>query len=186
LVTYRRLVIHRTWQPSQLRRNVLERFSGNWCPPIQLTPQTTDVEVAERWLEEDAAIEVGVEGLVVKVLGQMYRPGVAGWRKYRIRHTREAVVGAVTGTPAEPQRLVLALPPAGHRSADPDGGVTLPLTARDLAAVLQTYTGADLCPPRRSSRRSWPRSRRTRRSTGDGGGTRPDTCVGAPTCFHGT
>jgi ATP-dependent DNA ligase len=134
-----------TRQPLRTRRTALEWLAGDWCPPLQLTPQTTDVEVAERWLEEYASVDVGVEGLVVKGLAQSYRPGVRGWRKYRIRHTREAVVGAVTGPPEAPRSLVLALPAAtGTRMRA--AGVTLPLTAsqaQEMAVMLSPYTGDD-------------------------------------------
>ena len=78
-------------------------------------------------------------------MAQPYRPGSRAWRKHRIRHTREAVVGAVTGTRRKPRNLVLALPVesgVGMRAA----GVTVPLTtvqAREVAAVLKPYTGGD-------------------------------------------
>jgi ATP-dependent DNA ligase len=133
-----------TRQSLHRRRTFLEKLAGDWCPPLQLTPQTTEVEVARRWLEEYAGV-VGVEGLIVKGLGQTYRPGARGWRKFRIRHTWEAVVAAVTGTLANPRCLVLALP-AGTVPTMRMAGVTLPLSdsqARDMAAVLQAYTGVD-------------------------------------------
>ncbi len=101
--------------------------------------------MVERWLAEYSSADIGVEGVVVKGLSQHYRPGARGWRKYRIRHAREAAVGAVTGTPAEPRSLVLALPVAsgtGMRVA----GVTLPLTsmqAEEMKAIIEPYTGGD-------------------------------------------
>ena len=113
-----------TGQPLHLRRTVLEKLASDWRPPLQVTPQTTEQGVAERWLNEYTDADLGVEGLVVKGLDQPDRPGFRGWRKYRIRHTREAVVGAVTGTRAE-RSLVLAVPAAsglGMRVA----GVTCP------------------------------------------------------------
>lgn len=134
-----------TRQPLHVRRATLEELAADWWPPLQLTPQTTDLAVAQRWLEEYAKLDVGVEGVVVKGRAQIYRPGRRDWRKFRIRHTREAVVGAVTGTREAPRSLVLALPAAegtGMRAA----GVTLPLSAseaQEMAAVLSPYTGCD-------------------------------------------
>ncbi|MEV7084037.1 hypothetical protein AB0N88_36710 [Streptomyces sp. NPDC093516] len=49
---------------------------------------------------------VGLEGLCSKRLDESYRP-VRSWRKYKIRLTREAIVGAVTGTLAAPRRVLL-------------------------------------------------------------------------------
>jgi len=54
-----------------------------------------------------AAAAVGLEGVVVKGLASRYEPGWRGWLKVRVRHTAEAIVGAVTGSLAEPERLLL-------------------------------------------------------------------------------
>jgi ATP-dependent DNA ligase len=72
---------------------------------LALCPQTGDIEVARRWLDE--LRPTGVEGLVVKGPTTRYRPGRPGWAKYKTRATTEAIVGGVTGTPAEPEALLL-------------------------------------------------------------------------------
>ncbi|MFJ9026015.1 hypothetical protein ACIRPU_39525 [Streptomyces sp. NPDC102259] len=50
---------------------------------------------------------VGMEGVVFKRLNDAYRPSVRGWQKYKIRETSEAIVGAITGSPAAPRTLLL-------------------------------------------------------------------------------
>ncbi|WP_078899591.1 MULTISPECIES: hypothetical protein [Streptomyces] len=64
---------------------------------------TTDPAVAVPWLVWTTA---GLEGLCFKRLDEPYRP-VRSWRKYTVRVTTEAVVGAVTGSLAAPRTLPL-------------------------------------------------------------------------------
>ncbi|WP_328508868.1 hypothetical protein OG981_07345 [Streptomyces mirabilis] len=45
--------------------------------------------------------------MVFKQLNDAYRPSVWGWQKYKVRETSEAIVGAVTGSPATPRTLLL-------------------------------------------------------------------------------
>ncbi|MFB7468571.1 ATP-dependent DNA ligase [Streptomyces sp. NPDC056224] len=99
---------------------------------------TTDPDKASERLEDWTDV-TGVEGLVAKALNQRYRPGArdSAWTKIRRRSTTEAIIGAITGTPARPQLLIL-----GHH--DPTGrlrpiGRTVPLrpdAARELAEHL--------------------------------------------------
>ncbi|MEO3756361.1 ATP-dependent DNA ligase [Streptomyces sp. B6B3] len=93
-------------RPYSERRAALEElFAGyDLGPPWTLCPSTTDPAIARRWLEWAA---VGVEGLVAKPLSAPYRPGTRGWRKYRVRHTTEAVIGAVTGSLTRPSSVLL-------------------------------------------------------------------------------
>src|SRR5687768_9711988 len=65
---------------------------------------TTDPDVAQEWLGSWTEVQ-GVEGLVIKGLGQRYLPGARGWFKVRRRQTTEAVIGGVTGTLRRPQHL---------------------------------------------------------------------------------
>jgi ATP-dependent DNA ligase len=124
-------------KPLRERRAVLEQLAVSWRPPLQLTPQTADPAEAQRWFEEYAAADVGVEGLVAKGANQRYLPGQRGWVKFRIHNTREATVGAVIGRVDQPIRLILGL-------RDDTGtlrvaGATHPLSSREsaeLAAVL--------------------------------------------------
>lgn len=92
-----------------LRRRKLESLMAASTAPLQLTPQTTDVEEARGWMEQYAATPVGLEGLVAKGLGEPYRGGRRGWLKVRVRDTVEVILGAVTGSRSRPERLVLGL-----------------------------------------------------------------------------
>lgn len=74
-------------EPLRVRRSLLEQLAGTWRPPLQLTPQTADPAQARRWLEEYAAADVGVEGLVAKGANQRYLPGQRGWVELRIHNT---------------------------------------------------------------------------------------------------
>ena len=94
-------------RPLSDRRDALEQLLHDSRPPLQLSPQTTDYDIAAEWMQQYAAAAVGLEGVVVKGLASRYETGRRGWLKVRVRHTAEAIVGAVTGTLAEPERLVL-------------------------------------------------------------------------------
>ena len=126
-------------EPLRDRRAVLEQLAGSWRPPLQLTPQTADPAEAQRWLEEYAAADVGVEGLVAKGAGQRYLPGQRGWVKCRIRNTREATVGAVIG----PRR------PTG--AADPRPPTTPPAGCGWPARPIRSAPGSRPSSPRCSS-----------------------------------
>ncbi|GGW71721.1 hypothetical protein GCM10010320_61800 [Streptomyces caelestis] len=56
-----------------------------------------------------------MEGLCFKRLEESYRGGVRSWRKYKVRVTTEAVIGAVTRSLAAHRTLLLGrYDPAGH------------------------------------------------------------------------
>ncbi|MEU3297417.1 ATP-dependent DNA ligase [Streptomyces longwoodensis] len=94
-----------TGWPYERRRAALEAlFTDHRLEaPLTLCPSTTDPAVARAWLKWTAA---GLEGLCFKRLDQPYTGGVRAWRKYKVRTTTEAIIGAVTGT-LEPPRTVL-------------------------------------------------------------------------------
>lgn len=139
-------------EPLRVRRPLLEQLAEAWRPPLQLTPQTADMDEAQRWLAEYAAADVGVEGLVAKGAGQRYLAGQPGWLKYRIRNTREATVGAVIGRVDQPVRLILGLvDDAGVLRV---AGATHPLSARESAELAAVLIGANEHP--------WPRGLSTR------------------------
>jgi ATP-dependent DNA ligase len=94
-------------QPYAARRAVLEQLLSSSRPPLQLVPQTTSYDVATGWMRQYAVAAVGLEGVVVKGRADRYAGGRRGWLKVRVRHTAEAIVGAVTGTLGSPERLVL-------------------------------------------------------------------------------
>ena len=71
-----------------------------------------------------------------------YLPGRRSWLKLRTRRTAEAIVGAVTGSLAAPDRLILGLP--GEDGALVVAGGTAPLTprqSRDIASLLRSPAG---------------------------------------------
>lgn len=91
-------------RPYAERRSVLEHLfaSGVARPPLNLCPSTTQEATARAWIEQWAPLQI--EGLVLKPTRGSYQPGRrrGGWRKWRLRDSREAVVGAVTGQLARP------------------------------------------------------------------------------------
>lgn len=128
-------------EPLRVRRSLLEQLAGTWQPPLQLTPQTADPAQARRWLEEYAAADVGVEGLVAKGASQRYLPGQRGWVKLRIHNTQEATVGAVIGPVEQPVRLILGLVDGAGRLRV--AGATHPLSSRESAELAAVLVGAD-------------------------------------------
>ncbi|MEU6680965.1 ATP-dependent DNA ligase [Streptomyces sp. NPDC046925] len=92
--------------PYRRRRAALEDLfvAYGLTAPWALCPSTTDPATVREWLTWTA---VGMEGLVFKSLDAPYRPGARGWQKYKVRDTAEALVGAVTGSPAAPGTLLL-------------------------------------------------------------------------------
>ncbi|MGY5061009.1 ATP-dependent DNA ligase [Streptomyces sp. 900105755] len=95
-----------TGWPYRRRRAALEsmfaarRLSASWV----LCPSTTDPDTVREWL---TWASVGMKGVLFKRLDSAYEPAVRGWRKYKVRETAEAIVGAVTGTLASPRTLLL-------------------------------------------------------------------------------
>ncbi|MFE2823450.1 ATP-dependent DNA ligase [Streptomyces sp. NPDC059271] len=75
-------------------------------PPWTLCPMTLDRDEALSWMRE--WVPAGIEGVVAKRLTGVYQSGVRGWEKARVRHTSEALVGAVTGRVHAPSTLLLA------------------------------------------------------------------------------
>jgi len=99
-------------QPLVQRRAELEALLADGADRLLLCPQTRDEGEARAWAVEMAPL--GVEGIVVKPANSRYRAGRgSGWKKWRSRHTTEAVVGGLTGTRDRPETLLL-----GRFSAD--------------------------------------------------------------------
>ncbi|WP_331756393.1 ATP-dependent DNA ligase [Streptomyces sp. NBC_01568] len=95
-------------RPYRERRRILEDLfdTHQLSPPWTLCPMTTDLAKAREWLETWTDVS-GVEGILVKGMNQRYLPGSRAWYKIRRRDTTEAIIGAITGTLARPQLLVL-------------------------------------------------------------------------------
>ncbi|MGQ4383620.1 ATP-dependent DNA ligase [Streptomyces sp. SAS_270] len=126
-----------TAQPYRARRAALEQLFADHRlqAPWTLCPSTTDPKQATEWLEWSA---VGLEGVVFKRLDQRYLPGFRAWRKYRSRHTTEAVIGAVTGAPTAPTTALLGRFDADGRLQYAGRTTVLNLAVRQtLAAELQ-------------------------------------------------
>jgi ATP-dependent DNA ligase len=120
------------------RRAALERLfaDSGLGAPWTLCPVTDDAAQARRWLEEWGPF--GIEGLLLKDTGRRYLPGARGWRKYRVRHTAEAVVGAVTGSVGRPRSVLLGRPGAdGRLRYVGRSGPLGPEAVQGLAAVLR-------------------------------------------------
>ncbi|MGW3160403.1 ATP-dependent DNA ligase [Streptomyces sp. NPDC001089] len=92
--------------PYRRRRAALQSMftARRLTAPWTLSPSNTNPDTVREWLTWTS---VGVEGLVFKRLDEPYRPAARGWRKYKVRETTEAIVGAVTGSPAAPSTLLL-------------------------------------------------------------------------------
>jgi ATP-dependent DNA ligase len=102
-------------------------------PPLTLCPSTTDPAVAAQWLPWAS---VGMEGLVFKRLDEPYLP-VRSWRKYKVRVTTKAIVGAVTGSLAAPHTALLGRYDRAGRLQYTGRSTTLPQAAgRALAELL--------------------------------------------------
>ena len=75
-------------EPFTTRRTALQDLSTGWRAPILLTPNTTDVAVAESWFVGFES--AGVDGLIVKPLSDPYQPGKRAQSK--VKHLRSADV----------------------------------------------------------------------------------------------
>ncbi|MEE1761465.1 ATP-dependent DNA ligase [Streptomyces sp. SP18BB07] len=92
--------------PYRRRRAALESVfaARQLSAPWALCPSTSEADVVREWL---TWASVGMEGVVFKRLDDAYKPSVRGWQKYKVRETSEAIVGAITGSPAVPRTLLL-------------------------------------------------------------------------------
>jgi ATP-dependent DNA ligase len=122
--------------PYERRRAALERLFADHrlTAPWALCPSTTDPATVHEWLTDWTA--AGVEGVVYKRLSGAYEPAVRGWRKYKPRQTEDAVVGAVTGSPALPRTLLLGRYDAEGRLRYIGRSTTLPQAAGRAVAPL--------------------------------------------------
>ncbi len=122
------------------RRALLEARAEGWRPPLNLSPVTSDLEVATEWFETYVA--AGIEGLVVKGGAQPYgRGGERLWQKVKHRATVDAVCGAVTGSLQRPAEIIVGLPFDGVLRV---AGRSTPLSSaarRALAPLLRTPVG---------------------------------------------
>jgi bifunctional non-homologous end joining protein LigD len=73
--------------PYHVRRALLEELAQGWAPPFTLCPATSDRAVAMNWMRDYPV--AGVEGVVAKGAGQVYRGGRRDWLTVRsVQHAR--------------------------------------------------------------------------------------------------
>ncbi|MFG2030294.1 ATP-dependent DNA ligase [Streptomyces sp. NPDC048825] len=93
--------------PYRQRRARLQAFftEHRLGPVWTLCPMTLQRSQALDWMRQWAP--AGIEGIVAKRLDGPYKSRARTWVKVRVRHTTEAVVGAVTGARTRPGILLL-------------------------------------------------------------------------------
>ncbi|WP_405623799.1 ATP-dependent DNA ligase [Streptomyces sp. NBC_00076] len=128
-----------TGWPYRRRRAALEDLftEHTLTAPWALCPSTTDAGTVNEWLSWSA---VGLEGIVFKLLESRYEP-VRGWRKYKVRETKEAIVGAVTGALTGVRTLLLGRYATGGRLQYTGRTTTLPQAADVALAPLLAAAG---------------------------------------------
>jgi len=72
------------------RRARLTSLAASWTHPLLLTPHTTDPELAQQWFHGYES--AGVDGIMVKPLGDPYVPGKRTQGKVKHRRTIDAVL----------------------------------------------------------------------------------------------
>ena len=118
------------------RRERLVRWLAGVQPPVQLMPATTDRDEALGWMRPELA-DVGIEGVVAKLVDRPYRPGRTGdWLKIRQKIVLDAVVVGVSGAVIRPEALVLARPDETGELRQIGLSLPLPPALRDIAAPL--------------------------------------------------
>lgn len=125
--------------PLRARRALLEELAGGWEGLLQLSPASSELEQAREWF--DVLPSLGIEGVVVKGLGQPYTAGQRSWLKVKHRDTVEVVCAAVLGPIERPEQLIVGLPVEGVLRIT---GRSTPLrtaAARALGEQLRAPTG---------------------------------------------
>jgi ATP-dependent DNA ligase len=133
-----------TSRPWRERRSRLEQLADGWRPPLQITPYTADRQEAVGWM--DALAPMGIEGIVSKRSTSTYRPG-ADWIKVRYRETLVGVIGAVIGSLAAPEALMIG-------RIDSSGELVIVGRTVALSPSQSTAIGRLLRPP--ASAHPWP------------------------------
>jgi len=93
----------RAGEPLQQRRRRLERLAARALPPdstVMLSPATSDVVLARRWLDMPRP---GLDGVMAKRLDEPYRPGErTAMVKVKRERTVDCVVGGFRSAPRGP------------------------------------------------------------------------------------
>ena len=140
--------------PLQDRRSLLAELAADWSAPLNLSPATGDRDEARRWFGDMAA--GGLEGLVIKGAGQLYRGGERQWLKVKHRTSLDVVCAAGIGRRDQPADIVVGLPLDGRLRIV---GRSAPLTAA-AARSLGAQLAAPAAAPGQADRRGGLRPRR--------------------------
>lgn len=122
------------------RRALLEELSTVWSPPLSLSPQTGDWDLAQQWFEDLAG--AGLEGVVAKSGGQRYLGGQRIWLKAKLLSDLDVVCGAVIGPVGRPTEIVAGLPIGGELRIVGRSSRLKTADSRALARWLRPSTGA--------------------------------------------
>ncbi|BCW86647.1 putative DNA ligase LigC (plasmid) [Arthrobacter sp. NicSoilE8] len=120
--------------PFSGRRKLLEELARDWTAPLNLSPATTDMELAKAWLKDLSA--TGVEGLVFKGASQPYE-GSRSWLKLKSKNTFDVVCAAVIGPITMPQAIIAGLPVDGQLAIVGRSTVLSTRRARELGGQLR-------------------------------------------------
>lgn len=120
------------------RRELLEELARAWVPPLNLSPVTTDRELAEEWFRDLPS--TGVEGLVVKGSTQPYEAGRI-WLKVKHRDVLDVVCAGVTGPMGRPSTVVVGLPLCGRLWMVGRSSVLSAAMSRNLGRYLRRPVG---------------------------------------------
>ncbi|NHW49326.1 MULTISPECIES: ATP-dependent DNA ligase [unclassified Paenarthrobacter] len=125
--------------PLKDRRALLEELAADWVPPLAVSPQTTDLEMAKEWFEDRAAARY--EGLVAKSSIQPYLGGKRIWLKSKKRSELDVVCGAVIGPMDRPTEIVAGLPIADELRIVGRSSPLKPADSRALSRWLRPPVG---------------------------------------------
>lgn len=117
------------------RRALLDELATVWAPPLSVSPQTTDRELARQWFEGLA--DVRMEGLVAKSSVQPYAGGKRIWLKAKHFSELDIVCGAVIGPVHRPTEIVAGLPIGGELRIVGRSAPLKPADSRTLARWLR-------------------------------------------------
>ncbi|MBT2587380.1 ATP-dependent DNA ligase [Arthrobacter sp. ISL-95] len=121
------------------RRALLAELATVWSPPLSLSPQTTDRDLAREWFEDLGG--AGFEGLVAKSSTQPYLGGKRIWLKSKHISELDVVCGAVIGSVQRPTEVVAGLPIDGELRIVGRTSPLNPADSRSLARWLRPPTG---------------------------------------------
>lgn len=131
--------------PLAYRRALLEELATLWAPPLSLSPQTSDRDLARQWYEGLAG--AGMEGLVAKSSIQTYTGGKRIWLKAKHVSELEVVCAAVVGPLERPTEIVAGLPIEGELRIVGRSSTLKAADSRALSRWLRTPEGPHPWPP---------------------------------------